>query len=574
MAAAGDSDQRSEMAATGDSALKLRDPGTVMRLERLGSFHQCRLSFMRILTRRMAAEAWQFTRPVFEISDKGVGHAVFTATGPERSYSLVAFAHDLPDHLRSDRVIATAWDATFALFDGVPTAEDIERLQHNVPLQEGGRVSERELTLSRANRSVRLWDYAVSELAAGRQPDPEKLNDVGYLMRTTAVYGSGKFGAADYSVIADRPEMQAPFQAEMLTVFLIRTFVRDLLSHMAQVRGRDNAAQLSPALARSLGIGNSTGLGMAPFIVNHPRLFSNWISARETAIARVRALETASPEEQTLFRDLFARASASVALWRSEHEVQVRRLDALKADIALIRARLSDNDLSGSNPWDELLTWSESALSTEGQEFLASLILEPYGHLTDDLSAALSDRSAGTGRIDGSMSVGKVRDLLEQTFGTLLQEDWADKANRARVWYVSEEKLEPRLGERFDEPLEPYEQPLAPARDAAAAHAALSACDDTLPVADFLTSAPEHREAIRRAQISATAPYSEIRDNTIAADMFPVDMLRVKLSFFGAVHFDPRSDRWLRISMFRGAPYAGELTADNADLWIYPEAAA
>ena len=31
----------------------LRDPRIVMRLERLGSFHQSRLSFMRILTRRM-----------------------------------------------------------------------------------------------------------------------------------------------------------------------------------------------------------------------------------------------------------------------------------------------------------------------------------------------------------------------------------------------------------------------------------------------------------------------------------------------------------------------------------------
>ena len=43
--------------------------------------------------------------------------------------------------MRSDRVIAQAWDATFALFDGEPTAQDLDRLQSNVPHQEAGRVT-------------------------------------------------------------------------------------------------------------------------------------------------------------------------------------------------------------------------------------------------------------------------------------------------------------------------------------------------------------------------------------------------------------------------------------------------
>ena len=152
-----------------------RDPATVMRLSRLGSLHQCRLSFMRQLTRRMADENWSFSRPAFEIDDKGIGHAVYTAQGPDRAYSLVAFAHDLPADQRSDRVIAEAWDATFALFDGIPTTEDIDRLSRNVPLQEAGRVSETELSLSRANRSVRLWAHVVDRLAAGQQPALEQI---------------------------------------------------------------------------------------------------------------------------------------------------------------------------------------------------------------------------------------------------------------------------------------------------------------------------------------------------------------------------------------------------------------
>ena len=167
------------MADTMPTQTPKREPSQIMRLARLGSMHQCRLSFMRVLTRRMAREGWSFSRPVFDFDAKGVGHAVYTAQGPERAYSLVAFGHDLPAEKRSDRVIATAWDATFTLFDGVPTAADIQRLSQNIPMQEAGRVTEAEISVSRANRSVRLWEHFVDALSKGRQPDAGKIDAVG-----------------------------------------------------------------------------------------------------------------------------------------------------------------------------------------------------------------------------------------------------------------------------------------------------------------------------------------------------------------------------------------------------------
>jgi hypothetical protein len=560
------------METTAHNTIARRDPALVMRLSRLGSVHQCRLSFMRVLTRRLAEENWSFARPHFDIDEQGVGHAVYTATGPERTYSLVAFAHDLPPEMRSDRVIATAWDATFTLFDGVPTEADIERLSKNVPYQEAGRVDDQSLSVSRANRSVRLWEHMVDALSHGRQPEAETVDSVGYLMRTTAVYGSGKLGAADREKIAGRPEMAAPFQAEMLSVFLTRAFVRDLINHMARAKGGDQAVELDKATARSLGIGNSTGLGMAPFIINHPVLFNNWIEAREEAIARVRSLPAATEAEADTFRSVFVRAQASVAAWHSQHPVQIGKLEDLNRDLEKIAAHLNHTDLTRSNPWDQLYTWAEGALSEEGQELVASLILEPYGDLVDGLSAAMADGRPEAFRINGAMTVAAVRELIEAFFGWTLSTDWQATENCARAWYVSEEKLEPRLGERFEEPIADYEQPLAPARDAAAAHAALADWDDALPVAEFLLKHTEHRHTVRRVQISADAPYSEIQDNTISADVLPIDMLRFKLATFGATHFDPRSDRWVRICMYGNAPYPEELTKDNADRWVYPAA--
>lgn len=552
-----------------DMPVAPRDPATVMRLARMGSFYQSRLSFMRVLLRRMTRENWRFEQRLFDIDARGVGRAVYTAHGPDRSYSLVAFANDLPPEKRSDRVIATEWDATFTLFDGIPTDDDINRLADNVPRQEAGRVSEKELSLSRANRSVRLWEHVVGALSQGEQPDEVKVADVGYLMRTTAVYGSGKFGAADRESIATRPEFQAPFQVEMLNVFLIRGFVMDLVEHMARLRRPDTAVPLDPDLRRRFGIGNSTGLGMAPFLLTHPVLINNWIAAKEWALARVRSLPKATPDEATLFQEFCARAVIHAATWSSEHPVQIEKLTALRTDMAALQLHLADANLTDDMPWNRLWLWAEDALSLEGQEQLVSLLLEPYGDLVDGLSDCMYADEQESWRIDGAMQTSDLKAHIEKIYDWALAIDWdADEAN-ARVWYVSEEKLEPRIGERFDEPIEPYEQPLCPARDVVRMYHDLKGSNDLL-VASFLLSHPQHRHAARRAQIAARYPYAEIRDNTIDAAMLPIDLLRAKLSFFGACHFDPRSDRWVRINMFQHAPFPHELSAENAEGWTYP----
>lgn len=554
------------MAEAAVQKVALRAASSVMRLARMGSFHQTRLSFMRVLLRRMIREKWQFSRPVFEISETGVGHAVYSVDTGSRIYSLIAFAHDLPADQRSDRVIAEAWDSTFTLFDGVPDAADISRLENNVPKQEAGRISERELVLSRANRSVRLFEHVIAALASGQQPDRQKVEEVGYLMRTTAVYGSGKFGAADREQIAERPEFTPPFQVEMLSVYLIRCFVMDLVEHLALSRS-PKAVPLDPHLRRRFAIGNSTGLGMAPFLVNHPMLLNNWMAAREEALARVRSVGRAKEAEIAAFHAVVGRAIHNAQTWRSEHPVQIEKLQELRRDLAQLQSHLETIDLSVKRPWDQLYLWAEQHLSLEGQEQVAALLLEPYGGFVDELADCMSaDETLGFA-IDGKMQAETLRQSIAARYGWALETDWDAEKATARAWYVSEEKLEPRLGERFEEPIAEYEQPLAPGRDAAALYHALEGQEGS--VAAFLMANPEQRGAARRAQLASKFAYAEIADNTIGAEMLPIDMLRCKLSFFGASHFDPRSDRWVRIAMFKGAPFPNELPDWKDDAWVY-----
>ena len=541
----------------------LRSPASVMRLARMGSFHHSRLSFLRALLHRIAREKWTFERRLWEIDANGVGRAVYCVHGPKRSYSLVAFAHDLPDEMRSDRVIATAWDATFTLFDGIPSEADLQRLAVNVPKQEAGRISDSELTLARANHSVRLWSHVIERLASGNQPDPEQIEAVGYLMRTTAVYGSGKFGAADRAAIAEREELKSPFRAEMLTVWLIRAFTLDLVEHMAHVKGGDAAVTIAPNLRRRFGVGNSTGLGMAPFIINHPTLLHRWMAAREEALARVRSVEQATAHAIQLFKAALADARRNAAEWHTEHPLQVGKVESLRADLSLLTAHVEAGALSGANPWERLYCWAQERLSLEGQEQLVSLLMEPYPDLVDALAEDMDADESTPFTLVGSMEIGRVRELIKSHFAWATAIDFSTEQGRALFWYVSEEKLEPRLGERAQEDGASLELPLCVADQVQALVRDLQSWREDATVADFLLAHPTHRQVLRRIQLAEAHPYAEIQDNLIDAAMLPIDLLRCKLSFFGATKFDPRSSRWVRISLFQDSPFPHELCAPS-----------
>ena len=105
-------------------------------------------------------------------------------------------------------------------------------------------------------------------------------------------------------------------------------------------------------------------------------------------------------------------------------------------------------------------------------------------------------------------------------------------------------------------------------RDIKKLYDTLSVAKNSSTIAMFLSSNNDLRHVIRRAFIAEKFPYSEIQDNTIGKEIVPIDMLRLKLSFFGALKFDPRSDKWLRICMFQGAPLPEQLK-NYDEHWVY-----
>ena len=547
--------------------IKFRDPNEIMKLSRLGSFHQSKLSFLRSFIREF--KDWDYKRDLFDLNERGYGTAVYSFSKNKRNYSLVCFAQHIKPDERSDRVIATKWDAAFVLHDGIPTKDDIKRLKENVPKQEVGRVSCKELTLSRANRSVRAFDHVVNSLSSGRQPDKKLLNKVGYLYRTTAVYGSGKFGLADRFRIKDRKEIYGPFRLEMMLVYLVRQFTFDQVNHIAKSKNPDRAIELEPSIARNLGIGNSTGLGMAPFIVNHPTLLHNWIYSREKALKEIRSLEKVSIKELNFFKDCLNKSKASLNSWITNSEYQNNKINSLKGDLFKFEKFLKNKCSVGEKYlWNKIYTWAENNLEHECLEYIVSMMMEPYDDIVEPLINNMSSEEEEYFTIPTHKKISDLKKILENNYKSIIKINFDLKDSNFNFWFISKNKEEPRVANRYDEHGSELEQPLAIARDIKKLYEKVIKEKQTNTIAEFLIKNDEVRHVVRRAFIVDQFPYSEIQDNTIGASLVPIDMLRLKLSFFGAVKFDPRSDKWLRINMYQGAPLSHEMKNSN-DTWVY-----
>ena len=547
--------------------VQLRDPNVIMKLSRLGSFHQSRLSFLRSFLDEF--KDWEYKNDLFDLDEEGFGTAIYSFKKKQRVYSLVCFANKISDNERSDRVIATKWDAAFTLHDGIPSKDDIERLKNEVPKQEVGRLSYKELTLSRANKSVRVFNHVVDSLSKGQQPDLDLLTKVGYLYRTTAVYGSGKFGLADRIRLKNREEINGPFRLEMMLVYLVRQFTFDQVNHVAKFKNPKTAVKLNKNICKNLGIGNSTGLGMAPFIVNHPTLLNNWIMSREIALKEIREIKEASNQEIKTFKESLISSIKNITSWNTDSEYQQKKINSLLKNVQKFLNFIEKKfNFEIDYPFNEIYLWLEQNACEECIEYVVSMMLEPFDRIIKPLISKMSSDEDQYFTIPTHRTVEDLRNIIENRYPDILKINFEKQENQKNFWFISKNKEEPRYADRFRENGSELEQPLAIARDIKKLHEVLLISKNSLTIDKFLIENSDLRHVVRRAFIIEKFPYSEIQDNTIGEEVIPIDMLRLKLSFFGALKFDPRSDKWLRICMFQGAPLPTDLKNFDQQ-WVY-----
>ena len=538
-----------------------------MTLEKMGSRYPSRLSFSRSMLRIMLKDNWQITNTKFDLDKDGYGTAIYEIKIKKNIYSLICFSQFLAPENRSDRVIADKWDTAYTLHIGKVSNINLKRLKKNIPLQEAGRNSADELVLSRANKSLRLFEKVVNCLSKGIQPSMKEINNVGYLLRTTAVYGNGKFGMSDFVRTKNITDFSQPFRAEMLAVYIIREFSVDLVEHIAFQKNPVKAVKLDNKIKQHLGIGNSTGLGMAPFIIKHPALINKWMKQYQETLSKIKIIKIDKERFNKFIKLLYkAKLYLEEVLTFDEYQKNKNSFSSIDLNKMIKYCENIKLDSLIIN-WDNIIKYCEKNYNYDVQEITKVQIIELFPEIADPNANNMADEENTNFIADQKIT--SLLSLIEKKYDWAIDIDFKNKDNTYLFWYISEEKLEPRLGERYNEEGAEREQHLGIGKMVNDLYYFILNLPkkNNLNVAEFLLQYPEYRGIIRRIQTLAECDYAEINDNILSKKTLPLNMLRFKLSFFGASRYDPKSDRWLRVSFFAGAPFYKNLSTDNVENW-------
>ncbi|MCZ2403012.1 hypothetical protein IV498_07395 [Paenarthrobacter sp. Z7-10] len=379
-----------------ETRCELRAPEAVLCGSDMNGAWGTRHSFARTMLRRAASHQWRVTKSRLELDELGRGTAVYTIDAEGYSLKFIAFCQALEESERTDRVIANAWDVTAALIEGVLSPEREAELRRNVTVQEQGRTDPETFIMTRANRSARFFDYVSDCLAAGTQPDVAKIGPSPYLIRSTAFYGNGKFGLKELATLPAAHPLSVPYRSQMLAAWLLRELSMDLVEHVARAKARaagTNAVPLNAQWGKYFGLGNATGLGMVPFLVNHPGYLDAWCKLREIPLAVGLATRYA-PEDPDLGRvvELLERADRHLAEKSELKTAPFLSTDSIRPQLRQLLGELQAFRASGGKAVPVLARLHELAadLSPEARGLFASIVIELRNDFDRDAEAILT----------------------------------------------------------------------------------------------------------------------------------------------------------------------------------------
>ena len=548
-----------------DSELSLRSPEEVMRPSVMGSARLTRFSFSRSMIRRATSNNWKATRSSIELDEYGRGRIIYRVEAEGHVFHFVAFTTTIDESQHTDRVIADAWEISAALIEGEVTQDLLDFLTEEVPKQEDSRLDSRVLVLTRGNRSVRFYEYLVDHLASGSQPNPELVGDAGYIMRSTAFYGNGKFGMRSFLGFDSKHPLSAPYRAQFLAAWLFREASYDSVEYCAQIRNPEKAVAFNKEWCRFFGLGNSTGLGLVPWAMKHPEEVNAWVGIREIALANVRKLPGSAERIEILEKWIY-QGYLHFSSFNGEDCWPWMGPDSLSSAILEIQDEFS---LLKSNeyPFDALYLWSEHQ-GDEINELVVSLLLELDETSDEEIDQFL--RVSSSHLPDLSLTIEDLKKKFVEKY-SWLDELNLESPNAEYFWWVySDHAEEPRRATRSILDPEHREMPIDIALRLNELRKDLNKIEDDTKISEFLKNSPQHGIAINRL-VKESGPYSEPRENVCDLDHIPLNLQRFQLAMYGMDNFKAQSTDWVRVTLFQGAPRITELCSDTSDDWVWPQ---
>lgn len=543
----------------------------------LSAVKSSRVSFARVLGRRMIEQKWRIERESFVCDAEGDAKAVYAITiGAHRlTYAMRSFQWDGVEKVgrRSDGAVR---DMFGAIFLGAPSPERIAREFETFDTRNADimRTDSGVTGWTPGSRSARFFDHVVDSLSAGRQPDPEVIGaGTGYLLRNGGYLGSGRNGTLSYEGYgADHP-LRHPFFADLFGLYMVRQASIDLVDGIAAARN-PNAARLAPDLARFLGVGNSSGQGMCVALQRWPHWVSTWMTVRELSLAYAKSMPiSALGGRADRLVELLRRAAAYYLSVKVQCEDYVAPHETLAANLL----RFADwtetaarGAAAGSIRWADLVTHAERDFDPESLEQVHSLLIELYPDFADATAEYLPIGANRHRDVTPEMSVANARALLRRNYAWALKTDLSLSKTRQHFWYHSIDNGEQRRGERIIDPHEQFESFIDHIGVIQRLASALACHPDDAPVAELVADMPEMAFPLSRAQYLDGLPYCEIRGSLLHRDFIPAHLIRFFLGVLGMECTNPLSIRYVRGVFFPGMPLPAELARGASEDWTFP----
>jgi hypothetical protein len=546
----------------------LRSEDEVMSPAGMRAMTPTPLSFAHTLVRRMERHAWQIRRHEVAIDASACGTVIYEIDAEGATFHFAIRARPTPSRPGDGRLRENEFDFLGTLIDGPVDRAYLERdLAEAVDKVWRGRSTNRTLGWTFANRSARLFEDVVAQLAAGRQPHVAELRrGSGYLLRNAGFYGNGRHATRAWSAIPRDHPLAYPYHVDLLCLYLWRTASFDIVEAAATARS-GSAVRLADQAKRVLGIGNSSGIGTIAALVRWPAALSAMMLAREFALAHAKARRGPVDRERVM------RLGELVDEARRRYDSLPPRSDALEQPnevaaglgrVAEHVDRLADGE-QPERPWAWVSDYAARGGSREAAEQVNALLLELYPEVTEALIPFMGSLMSHRRRVAPEPPVTQLLDEVEDRYAWALDVDFEAPGAREHFWYKSEENGENRRGVRAIDPGVEFETFVDVAGAVQRLRRRLVAARPEHTVGRFLVEAPEEALVTSRVQLAARMPYSEIRANVIDARFRPSDAIGCFLSILGIERPEPASVQWVRGVFFQAAPLAEEIASRAED---------
>ena len=101
--------------------------------------------------------------------------------------------------------------------------------------------------------------------------------------------------------------------------------------------------------------------------------------------------------------------------------------------------------------WNRIYLWCEKNLEEECVEYIVSMMMEPYDSIIDPLINNMSSEEEKYFNIPADRKISELKDIIEKNYKPIIQIDFKNQNNISNFWFISKNKEEPRVANRYEE---------------------------------------------------------------------------------------------------------------------------